>query len=315
MMHGCTCQPAWRKQHQRQLVHTGHRNTERLTEEVITLSKALEDMLARHREIFKTDLNQEKYWLRQQYARMISSRAQKNRKLHMDAEKERRIVNGTGKKEGTQVGVEFMQVDRDDLWVDPEPSEFLVDEDLDALSNFEAINTEKVLSRLEDLKRRAAAMMRDWAAEDAALANLMGARYPGPKPTDDRYSDFGAYLVGGGSAEKAEVLRCDVWADLQQAVVSDRITEISEVLLEIRQHFYKQMGEIEAAQGGEGRRRALFSYLKRYEDGLGLQYPERFPASADTTWIILAKAKAMIGGWEGKEVAIKRRFDDMVPNQ
>ncbi|KAL8775159.1 MAG: hypothetical protein Q9194_003858, partial [Teloschistes cf. exilis] len=261
-MHGCTCQPAWRKQHQRQLVHAGHRNTERLTKEVITLSKALEDMLARHREIFKTDLNQEKYWLRQQYARMISARAQKNRKLHMDAEKEQRIVNGTGKKEGTQVGIEFMQVDRDDLWVDPEPSEFLVDEDLDALANFEAINTEKVLSRLEDLKRRAAATMRDWAAEDAALASLMGAGYPGPKSTDDRYSDFSAYLVGGGSAEKAKVLRCDVWANLQQVVVSDRITEISEVLLEIRQHLYKQMGEIEAAQGGEGRRRALFSYLK-----------------------------------------------------
>ncbi|KAL9577349.1 MAG: hypothetical protein Q9212_006418 [Teloschistes hypoglaucus] len=315
MMHGCTCQPAWRKQHQRQLVRAGHRNEERLTKEVITLSKALEDMLARHREIFKTDLNQEKYWLRQQYARMISAKAQKNRKLHMDAEKDRRIVKGTGEKEGTQDRIEFMQVDRDHHWVDPKLSEFLDDEDLDALANFEAINTEKVLSRLEDLKRRAAATMRDWAAEDAGLVNLMGAGSPGPEPTDDRFSDFSTFPVGGGPDEKAEVLRCDMWANLRQAVVSDRILEISEVLLEIRRHLSKQMSETEAAQGGEGRRRALFSYLKRYEDGLDLQLPERVPASADTTWIILAKAKAMIEGWEGKEVATKGRFEDTVTNQ
>ncbi|KAI4199568.1 MAG: hypothetical protein LQ350_004521 [Teloschistes chrysophthalmus] len=315
MMHGCTCQPAWRKQHQQQLVHAGHKNTERLTREVITLPKALEDMLARHREIIKTDLNQEKYWLRQQYARLISARAQKNRKLHMNAEKERWILNGIGEKEGTQDRIEFMQVDRDDPWVDPELSEFLVDEDQDALANFEVINTEEVLSRLEDLKRRAAATMRDWASEDAGLVKLMGAGTPGPEPTDDRYSDFSTFSVGEGSEEKAEVLRCDMWANLQQAVVSDRIIEISEVLLEIRQHLSKQMGEIEAAQGVEGRRRALFSYLRRYEDGPDLQLPDRIPASADTTWIILAKAKAMIEGWEGKEVTTKRRFDDMVSNQ
>lgn len=250
---------------------------------------------------------------------MDDSRAQKNHLKDREAERMRRMAGSIGASQGmigTHDSQDFLQVDRDDLWVDAEYYEFLIDEDLDALPNVKAITPQEVLRRFNDLERRATAIVRDWEAEDATLAKLISTAYPQPGPTDCRYSDFSTYLVAGSSEEeRTEVLRCDMWANLQQAVVTDRSVEMRELLLEIKQHLSKQMGEIDAAQGVQGRRRALLSYLTRYEDGQDLQLAERVPASADTTWMILAKAEVMIEGWEAKDVATKRRFDEMVLNE
>ncbi|KAL8690949.1 MAG: hypothetical protein Q9218_003725 [Villophora microphyllina] len=320
VFHGCTCQPAWREQHRRQLIDADLRNKKCLGEQLSTVQHALQDMLARHREISKAQLNQEKYWLQQHYARMINARNEHNRELHKEADKVPKAANHAKTIKGkvsARDREESLQVDKENLWVDPE-----FYEDPFALSCADTISTEEVLDRFNDLKQRATAMMHAWDQEKASLTDLIVTAYPQPGSSDswdiaeDRpycaYTDFGFHLLREPPDTQAEVLRCDIWADQQQAATADRSSEISKLLQEISQHLIQQIADIEEVEGGEGRRRALISYLRRYEQQGETQLPEKTPASAVGTWELVALARTMVRRWHCEDATRRNRFDMMV---
>ncbi|KAL9603534.1 MAG: hypothetical protein Q9179_002151 [Wetmoreana sp. 5 TL-2023] len=377
---GCSCLPIWWEHHIRQLnlIRADIRNKEDQMQQLIRLHEALKQLLIRHREIFKAELNGELYWLRQEYARADTVKKLKNHDLHLTLKRLKGIA-GRGKNTMGN-GPGYFQVDKDDLWVDPDFYEYqaccrsdamsgeksvprhtssssdelapagltvpasellaeraaldggLKEEDersVDSESTLEdthpsqVISLNEVASRFNDMLARAKMLMVQWRKDDDTRTGKFTALYSQPRTADcccslehrlyNAYRGLETNPTRGYLDFSTEKLRSDIWLEQQRAVTADRKSETDGVLHEIREHIAAQIFDLEIVQGPRGRRKALFSYLTRYEQRDDLQLPStENHTSASLTLNLLAKTDSMLRRWGIEDATRRKRFDDIM---
>ncbi|KAL8721039.1 MAG: hypothetical protein Q9181_007790 [Wetmoreana brouardii] len=377
---GCSCLPIWYDHHQRQLDFVGAdlKDKKDRIEQLVRLQEGLKQLLIRNREIFKAELNGEVYWLRQEYARSDTLKKLKNRDLYLTF-KRRGGIAGRGKNTMSN-DPGFFQVDKEDLWVDPEfyeyqaccyrdaasgeksdprftgsssdglapagltfaTSELLTERaaldgelkeeeegSVDSESTLEDsqpsqfIGLNEVANRFNGMLMRAKTLMLQWQREDVIRMAKFTALYSQPRtagcccPPEHRL--YHAYLgletnpTWGYLNLSAEKLRSGIRLEQQRAVTADRKSEIEGVLHEIREHIAAQLSDLKIVQGSEGRRQALFAYLKRYEqrDDLRLASEDNH-VSAGLTSNLLAKTDSMLRRWAMEDATRRKHFDNML---
>ncbi|KAL8970051.1 MAG: hypothetical protein Q9183_001702 [Haloplaca sp. 2 TL-2023] len=119
----CTCLEMWHDHHMRQLrlVQADLDNKEAQTQQLARLEQGIRALVVRDREIQKTELRAEQYWLRQDYARIDNVRKLTNLDLQMKArrlERANKVKRRTGNGEMSVEQIRFLEVDEDDLWID-----------------------------------------------------------------------------------------------------------------------------------------------------------------------------------------------------
>ncbi|KAL8819524.1 MAG: hypothetical protein Q9223_002065 [Gallowayella weberi] len=190
----------------------------------------------------------------------------------------------------------------------------------DHLLQGRCLTLEDVLDRFEDLRFRAATLMAQWEDEDAARRSKIGAIYPllnrdscvctAEHKLYHKCLTFGSPQVHANL--EAEVLKSDVWAGQQQAVTADRGSEIQELLRSFDGHLKGQISELSAALGGEGIRKALVKYLRRYDQQINLPIQEEgsYPSEA-LTLDLVRKADDMLQRWAAEDASRSVRFADI----
>ncbi|KAL8927843.1 MAG: hypothetical protein Q9172_001216 [Xanthocarpia lactea] len=287
----CNCGPVWQDFHQRQLhlINIDLADRQVQTAQLTALEEGVQGLLLRHRELAKAGVRQEQYWLRQDYARTDQVRWLQN--VHI--RKECRKIS-TSDAFGAILGkCEEWAVDAEDLYIDEDVYEFR--------------HLEEVLSRFEDFKKRAAALIDEWEDEDATRGSKIDAVYPWANQRSccactaeqklfHKYQNFGSTPVYADL--EAAMFRSDRGMEEQPITTADRGVEIERMLRLFDDHVSSQIVDLEAARGGDGRRKAFVTYLRRYDWQLDLQVDvEDGHPSAGRTLDLLRETDNMLQSW------------------
>ncbi|KAL8808295.1 MAG: hypothetical protein Q9182_000115 [Xanthomendoza sp. 2 TL-2023] len=190
----------------------------------------------------------------------------------------------------------------------------------DDLRQGRCLTLEEVFDRFEDLRFRAATLKVQWEDEDAARRSKIDAIYPlldrdscvctAEQKLYHKCLNFGSPQVHADL--EAEVFRSDVWLGQQQAVTADRGSEIQELLRSFDGHLKGQNSELSAALGGEGIRKALVKYLRRYDQQINLPIQEEDSYPSETlTLDLVRKADDMLQRWAVEDASRSVRFADI----
>ncbi|KAI4246500.1 MAG: hypothetical protein L6R40_001863 [Gallowayella cf. fulva] len=181
---------------------------------------------------------------------------------------------------------------------------------IDDIRQGQYLTLEQVLERFEDFKTRAAALMAQWDDEDDARGRKLDAIYPQVNRancvcTAEQKLYHRCINVGNPQAYvelDAEIFRSDVQVKEQQAMTAARGFEIGELLRSLDDHMKSQMSDLVVALRGEGRRKALVTYLARY-DHVDLRVELGGYASEARTGELLQKTDGMLERWANEDTS------------
>ncbi|KAL8857270.1 MAG: hypothetical protein Q9178_006196 [Gyalolechia marmorata] len=346
----CNCSPVWHDFHQRQLhlINTDLADRQVQRAQLTALEEGVRGLLLRHRELAKAEVRQEQYWLRQDYARTDEVRRLQN--VHIRNECRKRSTSDDSSAI-LDKGVEW-PVDAEDLYIDEDVYEFrpCVSEQPTSLSKAlsdsqtdteketspeikttlntirrdhgQFLSLDEVLSRFEDFKKRAAALMDEWEDEDATRGSKIDAVYPwanhqrscactAEQKLYHRYQNFGS--TAAYADLEAAMFRSDRGMEEQRISTADKGVEIERMLRLFDDHVSSQIVDLEAAQGGDGRRKAFVRYLRRYDWQLDLQVDIRGDsyASGARTSELLRETDTMLERWADRKGIKGGGFADM----
>ena len=331
----CNCGPVWHDFHQRQLhlINTDLADRQVQTAQLKTLEEGVQGLLLRHRELAKAEVRQEQYWLRRDYARTDKVRCLQN--IHIRKER-RKISTADGLGAILDEGVEW-PVDVEDLYIDEDVYEFrrcVSEQPTTTLSKAvsdsqtdteketnpqikttlntirrdhgQFLSLDEVLSRFEDFKKRAAALIDEWEDEDATRGSKIDAVYPWANQRScactaeqklfHKYQNFGSTAVYADL--EAAMFRSDGDMEQQEITTANRGVEIERMLRLFDEHVSSQIVDLVAAQGGDGRRKVFVTYLRRYDGQLDLQVDigDGHPSAARTLEL-LREMDTMLERW------------------
>ena len=230
-----------------------------LHEQIAALENGMKAMIERHRQIQKALITREQYWICNEYARLNEARQIENESRWL--ENPRRII------------WEYHKLESIDLWVDGE-----VDEEMGPSPLLE---WPEIAKRWYDLQDRAAALMRQWAQQDAAFEEIFDKLYYKLQPPDrgcqNKGQDWSRFLESGQNIFRQYFRTADAEAEKEarfteeRQKLADRSKEIKEMLKTFEDHSELQISDFNNLHTRDGRLLALNRYLKRWS---GKTYPQ-----------------------------------------